>query len=183
MSNYPKGSEWRKWDLHVHSPASHGFSGTWDQFETQLKNGDCEVIGINDYFSVAGYKQIKEKISAGTLDIGDKKILPVVEFRMRDVLKNRQTGTTGTNINFHIIFDDSIPVLKIETFIKSLSVDSSPTADFKRISEYRGTTPIFWRKNRSPQFTPTRPGGSSISKHFKNCRVAGASLKTKLTAE
>ncbi|MDO8663775.1 MAG: hypothetical protein Q7K28_02990, partial [Candidatus Wildermuthbacteria bacterium] len=129
MNKYPRGSEWRKWDLHVHSPASHGFSGTWDQFETQLKNGDCEVIGINDYFSVAGYKQIKEKISAGTLDIGDKKILPVVEFRMRDVLKNRQTGTTGTNINFHIIFDDSIPVLKIETFIKSLSVDSSQIAD------------------------------------------------------
>ncbi|MEK7193628.1 MAG: hypothetical protein AAB652_02460 [Patescibacteria group bacterium] len=102
MSNYPRGSEWKKWDLHVHSPASRGFSGTWDQFETQLKNGDCEVIGINDYFSVAGYKKIKEKISAGTLDIGDKKILPVVEFRMRDVLKNRQTGTSGTNINFHV---------------------------------------------------------------------------------
>lgn len=129
MNSIYRGSEWRKWDLHVHSPASHGFSGTWDQFETQLKNADCEVVGINDYFSVEGYKRIKEKIDAGALDIGDKKILPVVEFRMRDVLKNRHTGRSGTNINFHIIFDDSISVAKIETFVKSLSVDGSQIAD------------------------------------------------------
>jgi predicted metal-dependent phosphoesterase TrpH len=24
---WPKGSNWRKWDLHVHSPASHQFAG------------------------------------------------------------------------------------------------------------------------------------------------------------
>ena len=148
MNKYPKGSEWRKWDLHVHSPASHGFSGTWDQFETQLKNGDCEVVGINDYFSVAGYKKLKEKIAAGTLNIGDKKILPVVEFRMRDVLKNRQTGTSGTNINFHIIFDDSIPVLKIETFIKSLSVDSSQIADKYEDSQFlKETAKVYFEED------------------------------------
>ncbi len=128
-SKLNRGSEWRRWDLHVHSPASDGFIGTWTQFETQLKNADCEVIGINDYFSVAGYKKIKDKIDAGTLDIGGKKILPVVEFRMRDVLKNRHTGTSGTNINFHIIFDDAIPITKMETFLKSLSVDDSQIAD------------------------------------------------------
>jgi len=136
MSKYPRGSEWRKWDLHVHSPASHGFSGTWEQFEEQLKNAEAEVIGINDYFSVAGYKRIKEKIDAGTLDIGGKKILPVVEFRMRDVLKNRQTGKSGTNINFHVIFDDSILVTKIETFIRSLSVNNSQIADNYEKPEY-----------------------------------------------
>jgi len=52
--NWPKGSQWRKWDLHVHSPASSGFSGDWNQFVIQLGNADCDVIGINDYFSVAG---------------------------------------------------------------------------------------------------------------------------------
>lgn len=124
-----RGSEWSKWDLHVHSPASHGFVGSWEQFETQLQSADCRVVGINDYFSVAGYKRIKEKVDAGTLSLGDKKILPVVEFRMRDVLKNRHTGSSGTNINFHIIFDDLIPVSKIETFLKSLPVDGAQIAD------------------------------------------------------
>lgn len=116
------GSEWRKWDLHVHSPASDGFSGTWDQFETQLKNADCAVIGINDYFSVAGYKQIKEKIDKGDLDIGGKKILPVVEFRMTESVQNKNTTTNGaTHFNFHIIFDDEIKIADIENLIKGLT--------------------------------------------------------------
>lgn len=128
-NNYQRGSIWRKWDLHVHSPFSHGFSGTWEQFETQLQNAECDVIGINDYFSIGGYKKIKEKIDGGTLDLNGKKILPVVEFRMRDVLQNRHTGNSGNNINFHIIFDDTIAVSKIETFLKSLEVDGSQIAD------------------------------------------------------
>ena len=115
------GSEWRKWDLHVHSPASDGFSGTFDQFETQLKNAECDVIGINDYFSVAGYKQIKEKIDKGDLDIGGKKLLPVVEFRMTESVQNKNTTTNGaTHFNFHIIFDDEIKIADIENLIKGL---------------------------------------------------------------
>lgn len=49
IDNYPRGSEWRKWDLHVHSPISHGYSGNWENFFKQLQNADCDVIGINDY--------------------------------------------------------------------------------------------------------------------------------------
>jgi hypothetical protein len=40
-----KGAKWRKWDLHVHSPASHNFKGDWNQFIIQLGNADCDVIG------------------------------------------------------------------------------------------------------------------------------------------
>lgn len=119
---YNRGSEWRKWDMHVHSPASDGFSGTWDQFETQIKSASCDVIGINDYFSVAGYKQLKEKIDKGDLDIGDKKILPVVEFRMTESVQNKNTTTnSATHFNFHIIFDDAITIADIENFIKGLT--------------------------------------------------------------
>lgn len=120
--NLLKGSEWRKWDLHVHSPASEGYTGSWDQFETQLKNTDCAVIGINDYFSVDGYKKIKEKIDNGTLNIGDKKILPVVEFRMTESIQNKNTTTNGaSHFNFHIIFDDTINIDDIENLIKGLT--------------------------------------------------------------
>jgi len=118
---FKRGSEWRKWDLHVHTPESDGFSGTWEEFKTQLKNADCSVIGINDYFSVAGYKKLKEEIENNTLNIGDKIILPVVEMRMRDSLQNRNTKTNGaTHFNFHIIFNDKLHVDDIETFIRAL---------------------------------------------------------------
>lgn len=148
MSEYPKGSDWNKWDLHVHSPASYGFIGSWEQFEDQLKVADCQVIGINDYFSVAGYKRISEKIKDGTLDIGNKKLLPVVEFRMRDVLKNRHSTQSGTNINFHIIFDDSIPIAKIETFLKSLHVEDAQIADrYDDLEFLRESARVYFEKD------------------------------------
>ena len=121
MSIYEKGSEWRKWDLHVHTPESEGFSGTWNQFKEQLQNVDCDVIGINDYFSVAGYKKIQDEIINNTLNIGNKYILPIVEMRMTDSIQNKNTKTNGiTHFNFHIIFSDKINIDDIENFIKAL---------------------------------------------------------------
>ena len=65
MNNtYPKGSEWRKWDLQIHVPgAKHADqykadSGVdvWEKFIEYIMNSDVSVFGITDYFSVAGYK-------------------------------------------------------------------------------------------------------------------------------
>ena len=123
INNYPTGSEWRKWDLHVHSPNSHGYSGTWRGFYTQLQNANCDVIGINDYCCISGYETVKEKIKKGELNLSNKRILPVVEFRMRDILKNRHIKQSGVHINFHIIFSDKIDTEVIKTFIKSIMVD------------------------------------------------------------
>lgn len=121
----PKGSVWRKWDLHAHSPFSEGYSGSWEQFEQQIINAEAEVIGVNDYFSIAGYRKLKERIDSGELNIGSKTILPSVEFRMRDVLKNKHTAVSGVNINFHIIFDPEVDLDALELFLKSLMVNGS----------------------------------------------------------
>jgi len=123
VDNYPRGSEWRKWDLHVHSPISYNYSGNWENFYKQLQNSDCDVIGINDYCSISGYEDVKEKIEKGELNLGNKIILPVVEFRMRDILKNKHTKKVGVNINFHIIFSNEIDIEVIKTFIKSIKVN------------------------------------------------------------
>lgn len=124
MSNnfqYPRWSEWRKWDLHVHTPASNWYTWTWDQFKDQLKASDCAVIWINDYNSVAWYKELRTQIDTWLLDIGNKVLLPVVEMRMSDSLQHRLNTTNwATHFNFHIIFSDKINVDDIETFIKSL---------------------------------------------------------------
>ncbi|WP_221900835.1 hypothetical protein [Bathymodiolus platifrons methanotrophic gill symbiont] len=135
---YEKGSEWRKWDLHVHTPESEGFTGDWEQFKEQLKQADCDVIGINDYFSVAGYKTVQNEIATGTLDIGEKFILPVVEMRMTDSVQNKKTNTKGvTHFNFHIIFNPELSTDDIENFIKSLKSEgttiSSDYGDKKKL--------------------------------------------------
>lgn len=48
-----KGSIWRIWDLHVHSPATYG--GDYATFIANASKCNAEVIGINDYCSIKGY--------------------------------------------------------------------------------------------------------------------------------
>ncbi|RTL12480.1 MAG: hypothetical protein EKK54_04420 [Neisseriaceae bacterium] len=121
MSKYlSRGSEWRKWDLHVHSPFSKGYTGTWSNFCEQVNNADCDVIGINDYFSVAGYRKLIEEIENGSFET-TKIFFPIVEFRMTDVLTHKASRTNGgTNFNFHIIFNNTLNIEDIESFIRSL---------------------------------------------------------------
>jgi hypothetical protein len=132
--SWPKGSKWRKWDLHVHSPASDGFKGDWNQFIIQLGNADCDVIGINDYFSVAGYKEVQRRLNdPGAATEGNKPyrealeklkgktLLPVVECRMNNVVLDKKIKS-GPRINFHLIFNPEISAEDIEIFIKNLKV-------------------------------------------------------------
>jgi hypothetical protein len=136
-SKWPRGAEWRKWDLHVHSPASQGFKGDFNQFVIQLGNADCDVIGINDYFSVAGYREITRRLAdpAGDIEgnaayrdaldkLRAKVLLPVVECRMTNVLMNKH-GKTGQRLNFHLIFDPVLDPENIETFLKNQQVGGS----------------------------------------------------------
>ncbi len=132
--SWPKGSQWRKWDLHVHSPVSSGFSGDWNQFIIQIGNADCDVIGVNDYFSVAGYKEVRRRLAnPGAGAEGNKPyrealeklrtkfILPVVECRMNNVIVDKKLKS-GSRINFHLIFSPDIAIDDIETFIKGRQV-------------------------------------------------------------
>lgn len=132
--NWPKGSKWRKWDLHVHSPASHQFAGDWNQFIIQLGNADCDVVGINDYFSVAGFKEVQRRLNdPGAATEGNKPyrealdklktktLLPVVECRMNNIVLDK-TGKSGARINFHLIFNPAVAIDDLETFIRSLKV-------------------------------------------------------------
>lgn len=136
-SKWPRGAEWRKWDLHVHSPASHIFKGDFNQFIIQLGNADCHVVGINDYFSVAGYREVIRRLAdpAGDTEgnaayrdalekLRAKVLLPVVECRMTNVLLNKH-GKTGQRLNFHLIFDPALDPEHVETFLKSQKVGGS----------------------------------------------------------
>ncbi|MBS1903230.1 MAG: AAA family ATPase [Bacteroidetes bacterium] len=113
------GSVWRKWDLHVHTPASYG--GNFDEFITNAKSCDADVIGINDYCTLSGYKSIMDRGG-----IVGKVLFPVVEFRMHNIVANRKGKDghqlpSGPFVNFHVILDND-PLLfpKIENWLNSL---------------------------------------------------------------
>ncbi|MCW3074624.1 MAG: transporter [Flaviaesturariibacter sp.] len=108
-----KGSLWRIWDLHVHTPAS--FGGDYNDFIEKAGQCKAAVIGINDYCSIAGYEEI---INRGS--IPGKTLFPVVEFRMHNLLHTKK-NPKGVRINFHVIFDNDPSVFsKIKTWIASV---------------------------------------------------------------
>ena len=68
MNNFNRGSEWRKWDLHIHTPYSYLNNQFGSNFGDYVKKlfisaieNDISVIGITDYFCIEGYKKIKEE--------------------------------------------------------------------------------------------------------------------------
>lgn len=108
-----RGSQWRIWDLHVHSPKTYG--GDYSTFITNLENSEAAVIGINDYCSIDGYDEVVKL--GGVLN---KVIFPIVELRMNNLL-NTKKNPNGIKINFHIIFDNCTSVIsKIRTWLSSL---------------------------------------------------------------
>ena len=129
MSIYERGSEWRKWDLHVHtkdtakndqftSPDFDSFCV--DMFKKALEN-DIAVIGITDYFNIENYKKVKQFVEdidendafdhESKTKIKQLFILPNVELRMIPVTDS------GSLINIHCLFNPD------KKFLSSLEND------------------------------------------------------------
>lgn len=71
---YPKGSEWRKWDLHIHSIYSQESSAKLspkDIFEAASVN-DITVISITDHSNVDGLDEALDVWENGVTESGDK---------------------------------------------------------------------------------------------------------------
>lgn len=153
--NDPRGSLWRKWDLHVHTPFSYlnnqfcnpEDTDTWDNYVRILFNKAIEkniaVIGITDYFFIDGYKKVKNEY----LENEDKLkslfgndetklqairsilVLPNIEFRLNKLVGLRR-------INFHVIFSNKVSINDIENNflyeIKFVYESGPQTEDEKR---------------------------------------------------
>ncbi len=107
-----RGSEWRVWDLHIHTPetAKNNQYGNaveaWPAFIDKLEAINYAVYGITDYFSIKNYLKVKHHQNEGRLQ--NCCILPNVEMRIEPV-----TGK-GTPINIHAILDPSLSIEDIE---------------------------------------------------------------------
>ena len=124
MTSFCGGSLWGKWDLHVHTPESHlcsNFNCSFDDYVKELFNkaieNDIKAIGITDYFTIEGYKKIRneylekdaklnelfendfDKINA----IKNILVIPNIEFRL-----NKLVG--GNRINFHVLLSDKVSI-------------------------------------------------------------------------
>lgn len=127
-----RGSEWRKCDLHIHTPFSketcygdRNKTETWDKFIADI-DANYEVgsiIGICDYNTFDGYFKIKKEYP----NLFEKyTILPVIELRTDDYVgkDNKQ------KINLHIVFSDDLSYEELNRFL-----NYPMTIDKKRIND------------------------------------------------
>lgn len=140
-TRFPRGSEWRRWDLHVHTPESHlhsEFGSDFDVYAHELfsraVSAEIAVIGVTDYFSIEGYKKLKtlqSDISRATALLGEELaekargilLLPNVELRCSIIID-------GSRVNFHVIFSDELLPRDIdEHFLRELKFTAEGRAD------------------------------------------------------
>lgn len=125
MSDFNRGSEWRKWDLHVHTKDTNKndqfTSKTFDDFcNTMFRkalDNNIVVIGITDYFSIENYKRVVLYIgnleNNAFFEIDEKEqikqitLIPNIELRLLP-----STGS-GRLINIHCLFNPEY-VAKLE---------------------------------------------------------------------
>ena len=122
-SKYPRGSEWHKWDLQVHTPDSlvHKYSGDdlWGRFIQDLEQlpPEFKVIGINDYIFLDGYKRVLVEKAKGRL-ANIELFLPVIELRL-----DKFGGSQGhlSRVNYHVIFSNELkPDVIEQQFLNAL---------------------------------------------------------------
>jgi len=141
---YCKGSEWRKWDLHIHTPHSiiQHYKNTpenWNKFISAIEHlpEDIKVIGITDYYFIDGYKKVMEYRQSGRMK-NIEKIFPILEFRIDTFGSGNENKLQ--KINLHILFnldennlDKEIKKVKDE-FIDKINLSSLGKHKTKKLS-------------------------------------------------
>ena len=125
ITEYPRGSEWRRWDLHVHTPGTYlnnqYTNNDWNLFIEKLNASDVSVVGITDYLLIENYQKLCEYRSKIR---GDLYILPNIEFRMTPETKD------GKGINLHLLInpEDQNHIKNIKDALSRLCFESRGTS-------------------------------------------------------
>ncbi|HEX3069354.1 MAG TPA: hypothetical protein VHX14_12355, partial [Thermoanaerobaculia bacterium] len=141
--NDPQGSLWRRWDLHVHTPASalnNQFGGDWDRYVHALFCGaisrNIAVVGVTDYYTVEGFRKLHdeylakhdalERVFAAELALDPsylKRVREVtifanIEFRLDVAIEKGGTK----KLNMHVLFAEDVSAKQIEdNFLSQLA--------------------------------------------------------------
>ena len=115
-----RGSEWHRWDPHIHAPGTvleDGFGGDWEGYLTKIESAipAIRALGVTDYCSIETYRQVRQRKAGGRLSKVEF-LFPNVEMRL-DVKTARAKG-----INIHLLFspDDTNHEQQIERVLSHL---------------------------------------------------------------
>ncbi|WP_354628509.1 TrlF family AAA-like ATPase [Paenarthrobacter sp. CC6] len=122
-----RGSEWRKWDLHVHVPNTQlnnqytkiDGSVDLDRFCRTIHESDVSAVGLTDYFSFDGFFDVRERydqlLRDGTLTGPRTLLIPNLELRLND-----SVNKGGELIDYHLIFPPKLERAEAQEFLRNL---------------------------------------------------------------
>ncbi|WPO78826.1 TrlF family AAA-like ATPase [Flavobacterium sp. KACC 22761] len=127
MSN--RGSEWRKWDLHIHTPASFYWTGTKkykemskEEINAEIKNfikiineSDVAVFCLMDYWTFDWYLELQDYLIKNPDEL-KKTVLPGMELRVE--------SPTSYRLNIHFILSDKLSRQQLIDFKSELYIRS-----------------------------------------------------------
>jgi hypothetical protein len=125
--NDPRGSIWRKWDLHIHTPASfHWNAGkrfsemtvsekeaALDEIVQKMDQSDIAAFGIMDYWTFDGYWALRDHLASKQEKL-DKTVFPGMELRIDAPVNYR--------LNIQVILSDSLTEQQLKDFKGSLCI-------------------------------------------------------------
>lgn len=130
MSNnkFHKGSEWRKWDLHIHTPASFHWHGQRfssnpcdaenapliDEMINALNQAEPEVFALMDYWTFDGWFALKHRLDQPDAPVLNKTVFPGIELRLVAPMEGR--------LNAHVIFSNEVDDQVLNDFKAELKV-------------------------------------------------------------
>lgn len=127
-SKYPNGSEWRQWDLHIHSPASFHWNGQKfnsdpcspenaplvDEMINALNAAEPAVFAIMDYWTFDGWFALKHRLSQEDAPELEKIVFPGIELRLVAPMEGR--------LNAHVLFSNEIDDQVLHDFRAGLNI-------------------------------------------------------------
>jgi energy-coupling factor transporter ATP-binding protein EcfA2 len=94
-----EGSQWRRWDLHVHTPETalnNGFKD-WEEYLCKVEaSPEVVAIGVTDYLTISNYSRLKQFREAGRIP-SVTLLIPNIEFRLAPPTDK------ATAVNLHIL--------------------------------------------------------------------------------
>ena len=131
--NRENALQWRRADLHIHTPASacyHAPDVTYLQILQRAESRGLDIIALTDHNTVAGYAALQQEIRdllmlerLGRLSTGEKKNLAELRSVLDKLLVLPGFEFTAT-FGFHIlgIFPEDTPVRKLEYILLELNI-------------------------------------------------------------
>jgi energy-coupling factor transporter ATP-binding protein EcfA2 len=123
MKKWGVGSEWLRWDPHLHAPGTlrnDQFKQDWDGYLRSIDEANPAPVGlgITDYFCLRSYKAVRARIAEGALS-RVALVFPNIELRL--TIETRK----GQGINLHLLVspDDEHHVERVEEALGRLQFD------------------------------------------------------------